>query len=188
MAIQTKTHAKRLGVLNHLHLVNLAMALIAGHPAVHMDGMVEINVVGNLVNLHPRDWRVVGRAVADDLQSRIIFEHLIMAVHAGGRAGQIGEPRFFHAVVAVTAVHAKLARVNLMRKGHRLDGLVTGTGVFGREINRDGRHDGSTTEHGDQAEHQRQTICPFRKNHAFQKLNPLPVRSRPANFKIERVF
>ena len=128
MAVETETHAQGFDLAHFVHLVNAPVTFHATDAAPDMDGVVEINVVRHLVNLHPRNRRVVRRAVADDLQARIVFQHLIVAVHAGGRAGQIGEPGFFHAVVAIAAVKAELSGVNLVRKRHRLHRLVAGAG------------------------------------------------------------
>src|SRR5581483_5422015 len=55
MAIQTEGHAQRLGLGNFVHLVDLPMTFHAANTPVHMDGMVEINVIRKLVNLDPGD-------------------------------------------------------------------------------------------------------------------------------------
>jgi len=142
-----------------------------------MDRMVEIHVIRDLVHLHPRNGRVVRGAVADDLEAGIVFQHLIMAVHAGGRPGQIGEPGFLHAVVAITAVERQLTGMNPVREGHGLHGLVAGTVEFGREIDRHARRNAGTSQRGDRAEHQRQTICPLGKNHFFRKTATVKICS-----------
>src|SRR2546422_11163544 len=53
MAIEAESHAQRFGMVNLVHLVDLAMALDTTDAAVHVDGMVEIHVVGRLVNVDP---------------------------------------------------------------------------------------------------------------------------------------
>ena len=55
MAVQAKRHAQRLGMIDLVHVIDLPVAFHATDAAVDMDGMVEIDVIGHLVDLHPRD-------------------------------------------------------------------------------------------------------------------------------------
>ena len=64
-------------------------------------------------------------AFANQRQARIILEHLVMAIHAGGTAGDIRIPGFFDGVMAIAAVDPELAGVSRVREGHRLDRLIT---------------------------------------------------------------
>src|SRR5882672_2594075 len=89
MAVEAKTHAQGFVMAHFVHLVNAAMALHATDAARDMDGMVEINVVGRLVNLHPRNWRVVRRAVADDCEARVVLQNLAVTIHASRSAGKV---------------------------------------------------------------------------------------------------
>jgi len=50
--------------MDFLHLVNPPVAFHATHPPVDMDGMVEIDVIGRLVNAYPRYGWTVKDAVA----------------------------------------------------------------------------------------------------------------------------
>ena len=56
MAFQTPTHAVRLRVVDHFHMIHMSVAGDATDPTIHVDGMVEVNVIGRFVNPHPRDW------------------------------------------------------------------------------------------------------------------------------------
>ena len=84
MAIQAERHAQRFGVINLLHLVDLAMAMHATDTAIHVDGMIEINVVRHFMDLHPRNRLAGLGAFPNQRQARVILEHLVVAVHAGG--------------------------------------------------------------------------------------------------------
>lgn len=141
MAIETPGHVERLGLVNFVHFIDLAMALDATDAAVHMDGMIEIDVVWQFVNLDPGD-RLAGLvAVANQSQLGVVFEHLIVAIHAQRAGRDVGIPGFLDGVVAITAVNAQLVRVNCMGKRHRLHGHVAHIGVFVGEIIPDpGRH------------------------------------------------
>ena len=41
--------------MNFYHLVNPSVAFHATYPPIDVDGMVEINVIGSLVNAYPRN-------------------------------------------------------------------------------------------------------------------------------------
>src|SRR5258708_7576699 len=53
MAIETKSHAEWLIMINLFHLVDWTMALNATDTAIDMDRMIEINKVGDPMNLYP---------------------------------------------------------------------------------------------------------------------------------------
>ena len=79
-----------LHVRDGVHLVDLAVALHAADAAVHVDRVVEIDVIGHLVDLHPRHG--LARLVAvphHGASSGLVVLDLVVAVHAGlrGRAG-----------------------------------------------------------------------------------------------------
>ena len=107
MAIQAETHAQRLRVADFIHLVDFTVALHATNPAVHMHGMVEINVVGRLVYLNPGNRFAGVVAFTDKRQPRIICQNLIMAIHASRSRGYIRVPGLLHGIVAVTAVQSE---------------------------------------------------------------------------------
>ena len=85
VAIQTERHAEGFCVPHFIHLIDWPVAFHAGNTAVHMDGVVEINVIGRLMNLNPRHRLIVFETLADRLQSRIISQHGGVAFHAGLR-------------------------------------------------------------------------------------------------------
>ena len=111
MAFEAEGHAQGFGVIDFVHLVDAAMAFDATDPAIDVDGVIEIDEVGELMDLDPGDGFAAGGAFADEGQPRIVFEDLVMAVHAGGTGGDIGEPGFFDAGMAVAAIHSELAGV-----------------------------------------------------------------------------
>ena len=82
MTIEAKGHAQRFCVIHLVHLVDIPVTVHAAYPAVHVDGVVEINVVGHLVNLHPLHRFAGGGAFADRRQARVILQHLVVAIHA----------------------------------------------------------------------------------------------------------
>lgn len=72
--------------------------------------------------------------------------------------------RFFDRTVAVSAIQSDLGCVSLMRKRDRLERLVTGAGVFGREIIRKPGGDTRNEKKAPDKEVAWQPIDPFWKN------------------------
>lgn len=89
VALQAKRHAERLGVIDLLHSVDLAVAFHTAHPTPDMDGMVEIDIIRDLVDLHPSDWPSRLNALLNQGQSRVVFQDLIVTIHARGRGRDI---------------------------------------------------------------------------------------------------
>jgi len=164
MTFQTERHAERLGVVNFVHLINAPVTFHAAQAAIHVNGVIEINVVGKFMDLNPLNRLAARRALTHQRQPRIVFQHLIVTVHTGGGGGNIREPGFLHARMAITAIHPKLPRVDRMGKSHRLNRLITDAGVFGSEVIPDARRDSrADQEHADD-DVQRQPIGPFWEN------------------------
>ena len=112
MAVQAPAHAVGLVVVDRVHLVDLAVTLHAADASVHMNGVVEIDVIRGLVDLHPRNGLAAGIRLPDQTQLGRVFGHDGVAAHAGLRRRDVGEPRFFDVAVAVTAVDPQLIGVD----------------------------------------------------------------------------
>lgn len=130
MAIQTPAHAVWLGVFDDIHLVDLPMAFVATHAAIHMHGVVEINIVRRLVNPHPGNRFPALETCADRRKQGAVRFYGAVATHAhvGGRDVRVF--RNLHVCVAVAAVDPKLSRMQAVFERHRLIGRVTDTRVF----------------------------------------------------------
>lgn len=141
MTIETEAHAEGFDVADLIHLIDAAVAFDATDAAGDVDGMVEIDVIGGDMDLDPGDRDIIAGALADDGQARVVFEHLVMAIHAGGSAGQVGIPGFIDAVMTVPAIETQLAGMDGVGKRHRLRRLIAFACVFGGDVKSDGgRH------------------------------------------------
>ena len=118
MTLETKGHAQGFGMMDFHHLVNPPVAFYATHPPVDMDGMVEIDIIGRLVNAYPRNWLTVKDAVAigilvsgeiavpigvftvigspDWLEKRGVPLDVLVAGHADVGGWDAGASRFVH--------------------------------------------------------------------------------------------
>src|ERR1700719_664917 len=111
MAVTLKAprHAHRLRIINHGHVVDLAVAAGATDSAIHMRGVIVENVIGQPVDPYPVDWSPVFPTLADRLEFRVVLLHLGMAVHAKLRVRNVRMRRDFNEAVAITAIHSELA-------------------------------------------------------------------------------
>lgn len=134
---------------DYSHFIDSPMAALATDPAIHVHGVVEVSVVGSLVNANPLDRRACGPAIPDGQQfwiapfdnGRCLGEAEVgMAIHACLRGRHIRVTGDFYVAMAVTAIHAELVHMDFMGEWHRLRGHVAYPGVFGSEVIPDSRH------------------------------------------------
>ena len=164
MAIQAKSHAKRLIMIDFLHLIDLAVAFDATNAAIHVHRMIEIDEIRSAMNLYPGNWLATGRAFANEGEARVVFEHLIMAIHTGAAGGNVRIPRLFNGVVAVAAIDAKLPVMCGMRESDGLNGLITDAGVFGSKIVPRAGDQRGPDQHSADHDQPGQTVSPLGEN------------------------
>src|SRR5690606_26979662 len=83
MALQTPGHRQRLDLTNLLHLVDTAMARLAGDPFIDMGRVVEVHEVGYIVDLNPGDRVPRLEALLHQGQLGTIASDRSVAVEAG---------------------------------------------------------------------------------------------------------
>ena len=89
MALEAPTHAVGLGVVDDFHVVDLAMASHTTDAPIYVHGVVEVNVIGGLVNPDPGNGIPGFPGFADGCQFRAQGFDLSVTVHAGLRSGHI---------------------------------------------------------------------------------------------------
>ena len=110
------------------------MAAFAAYPVVGVNGVAELGVVRELVNLDPLNGLASGPAFTDWEQLEGLGPNLAVAVHARLRSRDIRVGRFLHIRVAVLAADAQFASVKAVAVFNRLLGSVTDVRVLWREI------------------------------------------------------
>jgi hypothetical protein len=90
--------------------------------------VVEVHVVGQVVDLQPLHRLARREAVTHRRELRALAPYLAVAVHTRRRRRDGGVRCLLDGVVAVAAIHAHLADVQLVAVGHRLRWLVTDVG------------------------------------------------------------
>lgn len=96
--------------------------------------MIEIRVIGYLVDSYPVDWISALPTLSHRGQFGIIGLNLRVAVHAGLRRGNIRVGRNLHVGVTVPAIHPELRDMDIVREGHRLNRLIPCSHVFRRQV------------------------------------------------------
>ena len=96
--------------------------------------MIVINVIDRAIQPNPLDWLTAFPALLYWLQLGIVFRHLRVAVHARRSVGHVRLRGHFHEAVTIPAIHSELGHVNIVRKRHRLDRLISDLRVLRRGV------------------------------------------------------
>jgi hypothetical protein len=102
------------------HVIDRAVTGRATDALGDVDRVIEIDVVGQLVDLAPVDRPVFGETRAHRREHRGLRVKLRMTGHAGVRRRHAGDRRYFDSDVAIAAIKAEAPDVVLMAEGHRL--------------------------------------------------------------------
>ncbi len=134
MTAQTPLHLQCRSLIGNRHLIDLAMTGRTTYAFVHMNAVIEISKVRQVVHSNPLDWFASTKALADWLQVRAVRPNLLMTVHAGGSSRKACRGSRFHGCVTVAAIDAVVADVMFVTKLDRLLTLNPLAGVPGRAI------------------------------------------------------
>jgi hypothetical protein len=165
VTIKTPLHAQGLGLIDDTHLIDGTMAAVTAYTTVHMDGMIEVGVIRQAVNLHPGNRLTCLPALAHSGETGAIGKNLALAmtVDTGLRGREIRVGGNFHEAMTVTAVHSELLHMEGVGKGDRLIRLVANAGVLRREVIPDSKRDGCANNQHTDKELERQPIGPSGK-------------------------
>jgi len=141
VASEAELHAERLGLIDHRHLVDLAMAFDAADTSANVRRVVKVDIIGDFVHLDPRHRLAVFIACAHNGQQRALWVDQLVTIHAGLCSWKIGETRSVDVAVAVAAVEAELPDVQTVIVGHWLNRRIADAKILRREIIRDPRRD-----------------------------------------------
>src|SRR5205085_3922337 len=104
VAVEAPPHRERRPLLHLRHLIDAAVAGDAAHALLHVDGMVEVGEVRELVDLVPDDGAIGEEALPDRRELGALVPDLRVAVEAQRGRRNPREVRFLHRRVAVAAV------------------------------------------------------------------------------------
>src|ERR1051325_1877708 len=175
VAVQAPAHAQRLGVVDLGHRRDHAVARVAAHARVHV-GLVRevVHVVGDLVDAPPLDRLILVVSLPDEL--RLALVHLVGVVLleaaflvtpvTGRHVRDVRLVGLLDLGVAVAAVHAQLARVDLVvEPTTRLLGHVADLEELRRRVVVEPRHHCGQAHHRADADDGRQHVHPLWEDH-----------------------
>src|SRR5688572_6306832 len=120
VTVQTPLHLQRVLLHHQRHLVDPSVTRLAAHPLLHVDAVVEIDEIRQVVHTNPVERGVVAEARAHRLEDRAVRPQLRMAVHTGLGRRNSGERRRFHRRVTVAAIDPVVADVMRVAELKRL--------------------------------------------------------------------
>src|SRR4029453_8142485 len=124
VAVKAPAHAERHHLGDNLHLVDPAVTGDAADSCGHVRVMGEVGEVGKLVHANPAHRPSAHGAIPNRSEPLAVPLHDLMAVHAGPRGRDVRDARNLNRGVTVSAVETKLADVEPVAVGYRLNGTV----------------------------------------------------------------
>ncbi len=122
MTLQTPFHLQRRGLRHDRHLIDSPVTGRATDAFVHMNRVIEVSEVGQVVNANPFQRLAALETCAHRFEIRAIRPDLFMAVHADRRRRHSGRCRNLNRCMTVTAIDAVITDVVLVAE---LDGLLS---------------------------------------------------------------
>lgn len=126
VAIETEQHVQRFLLTDHDLLVDPAVTLDATDAAIHVHGVVKINIIRNLVDLDPANRFAGFDAPFDQSQGGTFGLHDTVTVPTGIGRRHVGVSRTIDEVVAIAAIHTE----DRIRSG--MQGVIKGHGLIRR--------------------------------------------------------
>src|SRR5262249_50132030 len=120
VAVEAPLHQQRIGLKQQRHLIDAPVAGRTAYALVHVNAVVEINVVRKAMHFDPLNRSVGAIAFPDRLEIAGVVEQDGMAGHAGFGGRNARGRRSLPASVTVAAVKPIVAHVVLMAELHRL--------------------------------------------------------------------
>ena len=157
MAGDAPFHLKRGDLPDQRHSIDLAVTCRTPYALVHMNAVIEIDEVRQVVNAVPLKRFAGAPALAYRLEVRACGPNLRVAVDAGLRRGDAGDCRALDGVVAVTAIEPHPTHMVLVAERNRLIPSHSGLSHVGRA------RDFSRDEEGSQHDEQRAEDADLRK-------------------------
>src|ERR1051325_4692025 len=114
MAVQTPLHIEGLLPSHQGHLVDGTVTGGAADPFLHMDAVVEVHVIGQIVHASPLDWLIRAETFAHGLEDRGVRPDHGVTIHAGPGGGAAGEVGLFDARVTVATINPVVGHVVFM--------------------------------------------------------------------------
>ena len=120
MAVETPAHLQAGRPPHQRHLVNATVAALTADPLGHMNAVVEVNKVGQVMDTRPFQRPAGAVAFSDRLENRAVLPDLRMTTHADFGGWEPGKRRRLDRRVAEAAVNPQAAYMVFMAERDRL--------------------------------------------------------------------
>src|SRR5215472_3528184 len=134
MAADAPLHLQRGVIEHHRHAIDRPVAGVAANPLGHVNAVIEIHKIRQIVHPIPHQRFTTAEAFAYGFEDWRRSPNLRVAVHAGLGRRESGEARLFDRGVAVAAINAQGSYVVLMAEGRRLRPHNPSIGHVGRAL------------------------------------------------------
>ena len=135
MTLQTPFHLQRCRLRHDGHLIDAAVTGRATDAFVHMNRVIEVSEVGQVVNADPFQRLAALETCAHRFEIRTICPDLFVAVHADGGRRHSGRRCCLNRRVAITAINAVITDVMLVAELYELLSFYPLAGVPARASN-----------------------------------------------------
>lgn len=120
MAVQAPCHVKRVRFPGKRHLVDSPMTGFTTDSLGHMNTVIEVNIIWQVIHPIPLDRLTGAKAFPYGFKHGTLAPDLTVTGHAGFRWREIGKGRCLHRLMAVSAINAVINHVMLMAERDRL--------------------------------------------------------------------
>ena len=130
VTIEAPFHVQGLGFARERHLIDPTVTGGAANPFRDVNAMVEINVVGQIMDTVPLQRSIGDKTGANRRERWRVVPNLRVTRHAGIGARHTGKGRLLNCRVTITAIDSVVAHVMFVTEGNRLiEGNVHVSGV-----------------------------------------------------------
>lgn len=109
MALETPFHQQGTGLPRERHQIDSPVARDAAHALVHVNAVIKIDEVRQIMNARPAQRAPAAITLAHRLEHGAIRPDLGVTIHASASRGNSGERAGFHGRVTITAINAEAA-------------------------------------------------------------------------------
>jgi hypothetical protein len=120
MATETPLHVQGGCAIHQWHLIHGAVTGRARHALLHVNAVIEVNEIRQIVHAIPNQRLPIAKARPHRLEHRALRPNLAVAIHARLRRRNSGKGRRLDAGVAITTIDPGLRNVVLMAEWHGL--------------------------------------------------------------------
>ena len=134
MAVQAPLHLQRILLIHERHFIHAAVTTGAADTFIHVDTVIEVHKVRQIVDARPLDRFAAAEAEPYGLEHGGVRPDQRMTIHAGFRRRNPGKAGVFNGSMAITAIQSQAGSVVLMAERNGLLGRYVLSGDIRRAL------------------------------------------------------